>query len=106
MYQIINAETGAEIGKTDKPRYIKQSTDDCLIETIEKDAQGVAYDSTPYNLQGRDGVGAEVTVLLRECDAGEIAKASEEELSAAKAELTNTQLALCTIYEQMLGAEG
>lgn len=71
MYRIINTKTGAEIGSTEAPRYIKLSENGTKIEATPEEALGIAYKSTAYNLFGREGVGAEETVLLSEYDAGD-----------------------------------
>ena len=79
MFKVINTKTGAEIGVTEKPHFIKKSSTGCFIKATEKKAQGVAYKSKPYNLQGRAGVGAEDTVILIEYDGGDIATALSEQ---------------------------
>lgn len=71
MYRIINTDTGAEIGATETPRYIKKSRSGQNIEATKQDAMGVAYKSEAYNLVGTAGVGAEETVLLKEYDGGD-----------------------------------
>ncbi|MBR1647937.1 MAG: hypothetical protein IJ685_14435 [Selenomonadaceae bacterium] len=71
MYKIIDTKDGAVIGRTETPLFIrKKETSGCYVQTKAELAQGVAYLGTPYNLQGRDGVGAEDTVILVEVDAG------------------------------------
>lgn len=77
MYRLIKASGGAEIGVTEKPRFIKKSSAGIYIEADEKGAQGVAYKGTPYNLYGRSGVGAEETALLIEFDGGDISAAAK-----------------------------
>lgn len=72
MYRLINTNGGAEIGVTEKPRFIKESSTGVYIEAAEKEAEGVAYKGTAYNLQGRNGVGAEETTMLIEFDGGDI----------------------------------
>lgn len=71
MYKIINTKNGAVIGCTETPLFIrKKNSTGCFIPATKDMAQGVAYLSTPYNLQGREGVGADDTVILVEVDAG------------------------------------
>lgn len=70
MYKIINAKDGTEIGSTENPRYIKKKDTGCYIQTDRQNAQGIAYKGTAYNLQGRDGIDADDTVILIEYDAG------------------------------------
>lgn len=71
MYRIINTNGGAEIGVTENPRYIKKSKSGQNIGATKEEAQGIAYKSTPYNLLGTEGIGAEETVILSEYDAGD-----------------------------------
>ena len=75
MYKIINVADGNEIGKVDKPIYIKIKESTGVRIPLKADepienAQGIAYRNDAYNLQGKDGVGADITVLLVEMDAG------------------------------------
>ena len=70
MYKIINTKDGTEIGSTETPRFIKKKSTGCYIQTDKQNAQGVAYKGTAYNLQGRDGIGADDTVFLIEIDGG------------------------------------
>lgn len=83
MYKIIDTNSGAVIGRTKEPSFIKKSSKaDCLVSTTAKDAQGIAFKGTLYNLQGRDGIGAEDTVILVEVDAGIIADQTAENSAA------------------------
>ena len=71
MYKIINAKDGSTVGSTEKLYFIrKKESTGCYIPADEKSAQGIAYKSTAYNIQGKDGVGADDTVFLIEYDAG------------------------------------
>ena len=83
MYKIIDTKDGAVIGSAERLLFIrKKPSTGCYISTTKEDAQGIAFQGTPYNLQGRDGVGAEDTVILVEVDAGTEA----DETAAALAE--------------------
>jgi hypothetical protein len=95
MYRIINTSGGAEIGKAEKPRFIRKSSAGCYVEATEETAQGIAYKGTPYNLHDRDGVGADDTVMLIECDAGEVASAVEAEAGRTAAAVENAEDAMC-----------
>lgn len=75
MYKIINATDGSEIGKVEKPNYIKIKESTGVRIPLKKDepisnAQGIAYRDSAYNLQGTDGVGADISVFLIEMDGG------------------------------------
>ena len=77
MYRIINVSNGVEVGVTENPRFIKKTPAGIYVETTPSEARGIAYKSTPYNLFGTEGVGAEETVLLREFDGGAIIQESQ-----------------------------
>ena len=71
MYKIIKVKDGSTVGSAEKIFFIKKKeSTGCYVATDEKSAQGVAYQGTAYNIQGRDGVGADDTVFLIEYDAG------------------------------------
>lgn len=71
MYKLISTKDGSTVGSTEKLFFIKKKeSTGCYVQTDEKNAQGVAYLGTAYNIQGRDGVGADDTVILIEYDAG------------------------------------
>ncbi len=83
MYKIIKVSDGETVGSTEKPYFIKKKTSTgCYVAADEETAQGVAYQCTAYNLQGRDGVGADDTVFLIKYDAG----IESDEAAAAIAE--------------------
>ena len=69
MYRLINTENHELIGMTPELHYIRiKPSSGALIQTDVEHAQGVAYKSVPYNLMGKDGVDAEITVLQEEFD--------------------------------------
>ena len=78
MFHIINASTGNTVGYTEKPRFIKLSSAGVFIHTDEENALGIAYQSKPYNLQGREGLNVEETVMLLEIDSGDILTQAEQ----------------------------
>ena len=73
MYNIIRTVDGAEIGSTENVRYIRKSASGCYIQTDEKNAEGIVHCGIAYNLEGREGLGAEGTVMLIAYDAGQSA---------------------------------
>ena len=80
MFKIIDAKTGAEIGITEKPRYIKKKAKSgAFVPTDKENAQGIAFEGKPYNLIGKDGIGVEDTVILVEYDGGEVPTALAEQ---------------------------
>lgn len=96
MYKIINTESGEQLGIVISPNYIlKKEETDNLITVKANNAEGVAYRSTPYNLLGKQGVGAEETVVLVEFDEGEML----EELKSGIDLIPMLEDALCEIDE-------
>lgn len=72
MYRIININTGDVIGMVDEVIYIRRKeSSGSLVKANPSNAEGIAYRSVPYNLSGRDGVGAEITVVVNEFDGAE-----------------------------------
>ena len=82
MYKIINIVTGETVGMTDEVIYIRRKeSSGSLVKANPSDAEGIAYRSVPYNLSGRDGVGAEITVVLSEIDAAEEIQVMQEAIA-------------------------
>lgn len=72
MYRIININTGDVIGMVDEVFYVRRKeSSGSLVKANPSNAEGIAYRSVPYNLSGRDGVGAEITVVVNEFDGAE-----------------------------------
>lgn len=70
MYKIINAQ-GRELGKTERPYYIKATENGSLAPCEERDAQGVALNGTAYALFGVEGLAADLErVVVVETDGG------------------------------------
>ena len=69
MYKIINAQ-GRELGKTERPYYIRAAENGSLAPCGEHDAQGVALDGTAYALFGVEGLDHLERVVVTETDAG------------------------------------
>ena len=79
MYRVVKLNGGIEIGITEKPYYIKKkASSGAFIPTDKENAQGIAFKGEAYNLQGKDGIGVDDTVILVECDAGDTATAVNE----------------------------
>ena len=98
MYKIINANGGAVIGRTETPLFIRKKTSTgCYINATEKDAQGIAFQGTPYNLQGCDGVGATDTVILVEFDAGTEADKTAATLDENSAAIDNIIISMLEV---------
>lgn len=69
MYKIIDAQ-GRELGKTERPYYIRAAENGSLAPCGEHDAQGVALDGTAYAIFGVDGLDHLERVVVTETDAG------------------------------------
>lgn len=70
MYRIISVNDGTEIGIVDTVCYIKVGASGSYAPTTKEDATGVALNSTPYNLMGREDIGGVDTVIVSEFDGG------------------------------------
>ena len=52
MYKI--TRDGASLGLTERPTYIKQAPNGCLVLCPESEAVGIVWEGTPLHLLGRD----------------------------------------------------
>lgn len=71
MYRIIKSN-GETLGIAENLLFIKRKGVN-IIGTTDKDATGISYLSTPYNLAGTEGVGVSETVSLCAVDGGVVA---------------------------------
>jgi hypothetical protein len=69
MFKII--KDGEQIGITEKLHYIYQKENGVFYECDSKEAQGIAWKGTPYNLRGRAPMAVNETVIVIEVDGGE-----------------------------------
>ena len=102
MYKIINVADGTELGKVEKPIYIKIKESSGARVRLKADeplenAQGIAYKDTAYNLHGKDGIGADITVFLIEIDAGEQATANAAAIAANSAAIDQLVISLLEV---------
>ncbi len=97
MYQIFNTADNTKIGTTEKVRFIKKKITGSYVEAKEEEAQGIAYKGTAYNLQGRDGVGAQETVYLIELDAGEVSDNTTAAVAANSAAIDDLIVAMLEV---------
>jgi hypothetical protein len=112
MYKIIDAETNKVIGYTNKVLYIrlKQETG-CYVSCKREVAEGVAFNSTPYNLSGHTMKEELKTVAVSEDDDGtvivQIVAESEgrtgDVLCDLDSDIEEIKDALCEIDEQLNG---
>lgn len=120
----ILTSNGERIGLCSGPRYIKVNPNSgCFVQTQESDAQGIAFNSEAYNLPGHTEIMRDVFVLTPGGEEGEgtverqvapeieIERADEYQFINGMAdknvsqddEITNNELALCEVYEMLLG---
>ena len=81
MYKIRNTGTGASVGMTEAPNYIKKAENGCYVLCPEPEASGIAFEGTPYRLLGREspeGMGVLDIVMLEETDAGPMVAAAHD----------------------------
>lgn len=69
MYRIIKLD-GTELGMTDSVLYIKVTESGSFTPCSIDEAIGVAFDSVPYNLVGREDIEGADTVVVSKCDGG------------------------------------
>lgn len=105
MHKITSTDNGEIIGLTDTPNYIRLSQNGCYVSCAEKDAQGVAYNSTPFHLFGKSGLADLPTVLVNEVDSGKEIESLQAENKSLSDQLTQAQLALCDVYEHGVSSE-
>lgn len=106
MYKITLVGTGENIGMTEAIIYIRLNVKNgCYIMCDEKEAQGVAFASTPYNLFGKESMGDLPTVIVTEVDGGLEFEALKAENKSLSTQLTDSQLALCDVYEQLVNSK-
>lgn len=118
MFSIIS--NGEVIAYCDQPRYIKlKVASGAFIQTDKDSAQGIAVKGIPFNLHGHQEItrievneetGAAEKVIVPEAfvseiDGGEIVFDDGNKIVEIDDSVTNTQLALCEVYELLMGGE-
>lgn len=111
MYQIIKTG-GQTVAFTEELRFIKQTTSGgAYVEASADDAQGIAYDSTPYNLAGRNPLtGVTETVSVTKLAADEVEKAQAKAkrdagIAECKAYLLSTDYIALKLAEALTDAD-
>lgn len=105
MYKITNFDTSEEIGITDSLNYIRLGKNGCYVMCKDvEEPQGIAYNSTPYNLVGKESMGDLPTVIVQEYDSGKEFESLNETNQTLTDQLTEAQLALCDVYELALAS--
>lgn len=105
MYKIINFDTGEEIGITDFLHYIRLGKNGCYVMCKDgEEPQGIAYNSAPYNLVGKESMGDLPTAIVQEYDFGKEFDDLKAENQALNEQVTQSQLALRDVYELALAS--
>lgn len=101
MYHVI--KDGVVIGSTEEPRYIAMGVNGAYQQVDEKDAQGLAFSSTPYNLLGLEPMDEDLeTVSLNEVDTGTVVQEQGDSIETLQSELANTDETAIELYEASL----
>lgn len=116
MFKIITTN-GAEIGLTDSVRFIKVSPEGSFVEASKEEAIGIAFNSVPYNLAGKNEIAEAESVIIVETDSGrevsdlraqaarqaeELAQSDETAIALYERQAQQDE-ALIEIYEQLIG---
>ena len=105
MFRIVTT-TGKELGFTEQVRYIKiNERNGCFNACDQKDAIGVAFKSTPYNLFGHSDIADAETVLVVQVDSGEEVYRTEKTVQNLTEQLAETDEAAIELYEATLALE-
>ena len=80
MYKILK-EDGTTLGYTEYLHYIKKSKSGCFIEATEKDAIGIIFNGTLYNIDGQSSIEEAESVLLQKTDAGTEQREIQDKIS-------------------------
>lgn len=86
MYKIKSTSSGADLGMTEAPTYVRKTSNGCFAICPEPEAQGICFAGTVYNMLGRQAMtGVENTVMLEPVDAGELQAAANTAIRDADA---------------------
>ena len=93
MYKIIKDDN--VLAYVEKIRYIKKHTNGSYVQCEPGEAQGIAYDSIPYNLPGHDEItGADTVITVQITD-----KEFSDAMKSNSQQVTDLQLAVIDMYE-------
>ena len=104
MYRIININ-GTELGNTDTVNYIRIGKSGCFVPTNKKNAIGVAYKGTPYNLMGSDVIENAETVIIVEIDSGTTIDNLSQSVGENSEHLAEADEMAIELYEANLALE-
>lgn len=87
----------------ERPTYVEQLPNGVYGLCDEPQAAGIAYEGDVYHLEGRPELEGVETVSLVRVDSGAEMTRQADKIKVAEEDLTNTQLALCEVYELLTG---
>ena len=106
MYKLITT-SGTILGVTETVIYIKKHpTNDCYTNATEMDATGVAFNSTPYNLWGRDPMIEDAeTLIVTSVDGGQEIGSLNDKNAELTDHLAEVDEIAIDLFEQTLAFE-
>lgn len=104
MFRIININ-GAVLGNTDTVNYIRVAKNGCFVPTNKKNAIGVAYKGTPYNLLGFQNIEGADTVIVVDVDSGTAIDDLNIGIEANSDQLAEVDEIAIELYETNLALE-
>lgn len=87
----------------ERPTYVEPLSNGSYGLCDEAQAKGIAYEGEVYHLEGRPALDGPETVSLVQVDSGAEMNRQADKIKVAEEDLTNTQLALCEVYELLTG---
>lgn len=87
----------------ERPTYVEPLPNGSYGLCDAAQARGIAYEGEVYHLEGRPQLEGVETVTLAEVDSGMAMNRQADKIQANEEDLTNTQLALCEVYELLTG---
>lgn len=121
MFRITRTSSGACIGMTEAPNYIKQAENGSYVLCSEPEASGIAFLGAAYHILGRTALEGAETVALEEVDGGmeffntqattveQLAQADETAIELYEAQAAQDEInaaqddALIELYEMIGG---
>lgn len=100
MYKIITT-SGTELGLVDSVRFIKISPEGALVEASKDEAVGIAFNSSPYNLAGKNEIKGAESVLIIDVDAGKELSDLRDITARQSEELRQTDETAIALYESI-----
>lgn len=106
MYEITDADTGKRLQLCEHPTYIRWNENgSCYALSDEENATGVCANGTPYTLFGKSLQGTSGTAFVNPVDVGSVMMDIQAVASELGSQVTDAQMALCDVYEQVLAGE-